>query len=174
MKIGLSSEWFSLDHAKVHVIDVDWEEHLVASPTAEPDIPVLSLANGRIDWPTPSPGDFHFLLHELAVTRVSDSAQFVIPHFLVPFPISITVEDIQRGSAEFSVQTRDIFRLTVTNAGPVISPRREIRFFHPLEGSLGLNANLRLDESGQTLWLGNPTMAKFDIDADTRFLIEPV
>ncbi len=172
MLLRLESTEFSIEHAKVRLIPTDWGSVVSDSgPLPIPSVPeefeVLS-DHIEADLSTCT-SSCRLQFTELLIYRLADHQRFQVAWYLLPTEVSIHQDEIRRGMAIIPFQPGGIFRVRVFDRMKQPLAWRRLAFFADR-----ITGQLRTDEHGEFVFLGNPTIYRFDINREIGITIEPM
>ncbi len=125
-------------------------------------------------------GDYLLQMGNLTVQRVSDHLTVSVPMF-APL-LSVTAEDLKRGSVDLEIQTEGLFKVIVTNRNLQPVPHGRLTFLAnaailqapPKEPFRLWSMSVEADEKGVFFFLGNPCLWWIQLDSGTGLSIVSV
>ncbi len=128
--------------------------------------------NAIADVPISEPGAYELWLSEIDVRLRGADARVRVNSLLLPFAISLSQADVDRGRKEVPVED-GVFRITVLDGKRAPVPRYSLQAWRQEEATqIERTITLSMDENGTCLVYGNPTQCMLLIEAGHGVLIE--
>jgi hypothetical protein len=141
--------------------------------TGTVDLRVLELRDGEIRDEDRAPGDYRFQVFDLLVQTVDGNRSVRVPVF--PTRLTITDDDIRRGSATLDLRVRGLFKVTVVDKQLKPVPNHEVELG---PDTLGIDltqnmfyATFKTDDSGAFYCLGSVFQLDIKLERNYGLLI---